>query len=78
MHVTLKTVYPPAGTFVAETQDILDQWETWIKEAKQVNRRLKRCNTIVVEEKKIKRTVKADESIVVQDDKTNEIVLMVI
>ncbi|KAJ3559157.1 hypothetical protein NP233_g11335 [Leucocoprinus birnbaumii] len=74
----LKTPYPPAGKFICEDEAIKKLWYPRLMEAKQADKRLKRCEPLVIDQTKLVRTVEAGESIVVRDCKTNEIVLMVV
>ncbi|XP_006454211.1 hypothetical protein AGABI2DRAFT_61502 [Agaricus bisporus var. bisporus H97] len=74
----LKNPYPPPGKFVCEDDNIRQLWHRRIMEAKQADKRLKRCEPLVIDSKELVRTVGVSENLVVRDSLTGEIVLMVV
>jgi hypothetical protein len=74
----LKYAYPQPGKFVCEDEGIKRLWEYRLMEAKQADKRLKRCEPVVISPDKLIHTVAPTEDLVVRDSKSGEIVLMVV
>ncbi|KAF7784937.1 hypothetical protein Agabi119p4_1102 [Agaricus bisporus var. burnettii] len=74
----LKTPFPEPGKYVCEDEAIKSLWNHRLMEARQADKRLKRCEPVVIDLSRLTRDVQVTEDLVIRDSGTGEIVLMVV